>query len=71
MKLSVIREIFKRFPPPTSQEEAQKFQEILRAEGIDFRNVYQELEMTSCFVDSHQDVSFSNAQVSLHSHTFY
>ena len=33
--------------------------------------VYQELEMTSRYVDTHQDVSLGNSRVSLHSHDFY
>ncbi len=71
MKLSIIRELSKRFPPPTNQEELAKIQEILRAEGIDFQNFYQELEMSDPLVETHRDVSYSNAQLHLHSHTFY
>ena len=32
---------------------------------------YQELEMSSRNVDTHQDITISNSQVNLHSHTFY
>lgn len=39
--------------------------------GIDLSNVYQELEMTSRFVDTHRDVSHAADLVQLHSHTFY
>ena len=49
----------------------QKILETLRAEGIDFQNVFQELEMSDPFVETHRDVSYSNAQLTLHSHTFY
>ena len=49
----------------------QKILETLRAEGIDFQNVYQELEMSDPFEETHRDVSYSNAQLTLHSHTFY
>ena len=49
----------------------QKILETLRAEGIDFQDVYQELEMSDPFVETHRDVSYSNAQLTLHSHTFY
>ena len=48
-----------------------KVQEILRSEGIDFQNFYQELEMSDPYVETHRDVSYSNAQLNLHSHTFY
>ncbi|MBQ5866900.1 MAG: helix-turn-helix domain-containing protein [Oscillospiraceae bacterium] len=71
MKLSIIRDISKRFSPPTTPEELHSIQQILREEGIDFLNFYQELEMSDPYVETHRDVSFSNAQLSLHSHTFY
>lgn len=71
MKLSIVRDISKRFSPPTTPEELQKIQQILREEGIDFLNFYQELEMSDPYVETHRDVSFSNAQLHLHSHTFY
>lgn len=32
---------------------------------------YQEIEMTSRYVDTHETVTYSNAQVNLHSHSFY
>ena len=34
-------------------------------------NIYQEVEMTSRYVDTHQAVSFSSSSVMLHSHNFY
>ena len=39
--------------------------------GTDSGTIYQELEMTSRYVDTHQDVTQSNHQVNLHSHNFY
>lgn len=71
MKLSIIRDLSKRFAPPTTPEEMQKIQETLRNEGVDFQNFYQELEMSDPYVETHWDVSYSNAQLNLHSHTFY
>ena len=71
MKLSVLHDLSKRFSPPTTQEEMQKILETLREEGIDFQNFYQELEMSDPFVETHRDVSYSNSQLTLHSHTFY
>ena len=71
MKLSIIRELSKRFSPPTTPEEMQKIQETLRAEGIDFQNFYQKLEMSEPLVETHWDVSYSNTQLHLHSHVFY
>jgi AraC-like DNA-binding protein len=43
----------------------------IRNLGLDPNNLYQELEMTSAYVDTHRDSSFSNANIMLHSHTFY
>ena len=71
MKLSIIRDLSKRFPPPTTPEEMEKIQEALLYEGIDFQNFYQELEMSDPYVETHRDVSFSNDRLNLHSHTFY
>ena len=71
MKLSIVRDISKRFPPPTTQEEMQKILETLREEGIDVQSFYQELEMSDPLVETHRDVSYSNSQLTLHSHTFY
>ena len=51
--------------------EAQgRLQEHLRSLGIDPANLYQELEMSSRYVNTHRDTSFSNATVSLHSHSY-
>jgi len=44
---------------------------FLRGLGLDPGHLYQELEMTSPFVDTHRDTSYSNAVVQLHSHSFY
>ena len=45
--------------------------ELLQAMGFDPGKIYQELEMTSRYVDTHQDISYSNSIMHLHSHTFY
>lgn len=71
MKLSIIRDLSKRFSPPTTREEMQKILDTIRAEGIDFQNSYQELEMSEPHVETHRDVTYSNAQLNLHSHVFY
>ena len=71
MKFSIIRDLSKRFAPPTTPEEMEKIQEALLYEGIDFQNFYQELEMSDPYVETHRDVSFSNDRLNLHSHTFY
>ena len=71
MKLHELREITAQMQHMESQKDQQRMQELLSSIGLDPGNFYQELEMTSRFVDTHRDVSYSNAHVSLHSHTFY
>ena len=43
----------------------------MKSAGIEPGTLYQELEMTSRYVDTHQDVTWSNSRVNLHSHNFY
>ena len=42
-----------------------------RTAAPDTASVYQELEMSSRYVDTHQNVTYSNSRVNLHSHNFY
>ena len=53
--------------------EASQFmlQKHLISLGIDPVNLYQELEMSSDYINTHRDVSYSNATISLHSHDYY
>lgn len=71
MKLSMLRELSRRFAPPTTQEEMQHIREILIKEGVEYSNFYQELEMSSPMVETHRDETHTNAVMSLHSHDFY
>ena len=45
--------------------------EQLRALGLDPNRLYQELEMSFHYVETHRDSSHSNANMNLHSHAFY
>lgn len=71
VKMMDIARMANQFSYPTTPEEMRKIQEAMAALGYDPGNIYQELEMDSRFVDIHQDTSFSNANVCLHSHAFY
>ena len=71
MKLSDIQEISHHFSYTESASSQAQVQEQLRALGYDPDNFYQELEMSSPLVDTHRDISYANAQLHLHSHTFY
>lgn len=71
MKLEELKRLTSNPPAPgilSSQEEIHAY---LRSLGLNPGDFYQELEMTSRYVDTHLDVSNSNSHVSLHSHAFY
>lgn len=54
-----------------TQEDQNKAFDYLRSVGIDPANIYQELEMSSPYVNTHRDTSYSNSTISLHSHDYY
>lgn len=70
MKLSEVRKISQRFSSAASPSDLQRATNLLESLGIDPSNLYQELEMDSHYVDTHRDITLSNAHVNLHSHTF-
>lgn len=69
MKLDDIRKLTSMGMPP-SPESQQTLHEFLLSVGIDPGSVYQELEMSSQFVNTHRDITYSGQIVSLHSHTY-
>ena len=69
MKIDDMRN-FTRMNWPQTEEGYQKMVDWLKERGIDPSNLYQELEMSSRFVNTHRDVSFSNTTVNLHSHDY-
>ena len=71
MKLSEVRRITEEMTRIAPAERENALQKLLCSLGVDPENLYQELEMESKLVDTHQDTSFSNNHVSLHSHTFF
>lgn len=66
MKLHEIRLISELY----EKNQATVHEELLKM-GIDLSTVYQELEMTSRFVDTHMDISYGDVPVNLHSHNYY
>lgn len=52
-------------------KDPNELQELIRSIGMDFGNLYQELEMNSRFVDTHMDISYGDIPVNLHSHNYY
>ena len=69
MKLDEVRKLASFEFTHTPEDQARIF-EYLRSVGIDPANLYQELEMSSPYVDTHRDISYGNTLVSLHSHTY-
>jgi len=69
VKINDMREI-SRMEWPNTEEGYRKVMERLKEMGIDPSNLYQELEMSSKYVNTHRDTSYSNATVSLHSHDY-
>ena len=53
------------------EEDPAQFQTALHQNGIDLTSIYQELEMSSRYVDTHMDVSTGEHPVNLHSHSYY
>ena len=60
-----------QFERTNTPEDYHLMRRYLMEMGIDPNNLYQELEMSSRFVNTHRDVSYSNAIVNLHSHDYY
>ena len=71
MKLNDLKILTAKLPTGQAPELEKTTQELLLSLGIEPGNLYQELEMSSEFVDTHQDTSITNNAVNLHSHTFY
>ena len=55
---------------PMTPEGQQQIHEYLRSIGIDPSNLYQELEMSSPFVNTHRDTTYAAHPVALHSHSY-
>lgn len=68
--LSFVSQIAKENPeiPHPSSERIKAF---MQKQGYNMENLYQELEMNSPHVDTHNDISYTKDEVQLHSHTFY
>ncbi|MBQ2997312.1 MAG: helix-turn-helix transcriptional regulator [Oscillibacter sp.] len=54
-----------------SVEDMLALKETLDRAGISLENIYQELEMSSAYVDSHRDVSTTSTPIAPHSHSFF
>ena len=71
MKLSEIRTLTQKMPDPSYQVENANMMEHVKILGLDTTVFHQELEMDSPYVDTYRDITYSNANVQLHSHSFF
>ena len=71
MKISQIRSLTDTQASTPMGQVRGRLDARMRADGRDPGAVYQELEMDSLWVDTHDDVSRETDEVQLHSHTFY
>ncbi len=71
MKISELRDLQSKFNQPKTPEEFERIMEYIRNLGINLSNLYQELEMSSRYVNIHKDITYKKMNISLHSHSFY
>lgn len=71
MKLHELHKLAQTVTEAGITADSKNLYEIILAMGLDPNTFYQELEMSSPFIDTHRDISYSNAHLQLHSHTFY
>lgn len=71
MKLSEMRALTQKMPNPSYHVESANMMEHVKILGLDTTAFHQELEMDSPYVDTYRDITYSNANVQLHSHSFF
>ena len=71
MKMGELQKVMAAMQTQNSLMAQNKMPGYLREMGIEPNRLYHELEMTSPYVDTHQDISYSNAHINLHSHDFF
>ena len=71
MKLNELQKLTQKMPALQGPALQQWLQDELKQMGLDPNAIYQELEMSSRFVDTHRDTSYANSQLQLHSHSFF
>ena len=69
VKIDDMRKMAKMEFAHTEEDHLRMLQQLEKA-GFDPRNIYQELEMSSRYVNTHRDTSYSNTTVSLHSQNY-
>ena len=71
MKLSELKKLSQFAPNANANDFPRHLQALFQSMGIEPSSLYQELEMDSPYVDTHQDISYTNRNLQFHSHKFY
>ena len=71
MKIEEVLKLSEKAPNFRGEIGRIQAEALMKQAGFEADTLYQELEMTSRYVDTHQDVTYSNSRVNLHSHNFY
>lgn len=71
MNLSYLKHLKCEYENSRISGSQQTFSAYLLEHGLSLGNLYQEVEMTSRYVDTHLSEGGFNAGIPLHSHTFY
>ena len=71
VKLSELNRLIGAMKLHGGPVDEDSFPDLVRSLGMEPGNIYQELEMESPYVETHRDISGSNASINLHSHLFY
>lgn len=71
MKIEEVLKLSEKASDLQGQFSPTEAKKLMKKTGIEPETLYQELEMTSRYVDTHQDTTYSKTLVNLHSHNFY
>ena len=71
MTAEELRQILNTISTPQNAAQWGKSREVLRQKGLDTSNFYQEMEMSSPYVNTHSDITYAYEAMALHSHSFY
>lgn len=71
MKLDELRILVNAYKMKNANGDETQMRAYLLQHGINVESMYQELEMSHRFINTHQDLSDGTGKIQLHSHTFY
>ena len=71
MRISELKKLSQVMADKQNELQQMDTQEVFQIMGMDPSSFYQELQMESDYVDTHQDISYSNHHLQFHSHSFF